>query len=103
MSGDAEPDRSVFKRKKHSHFDPEKVLPEVSPDGIQLAPARIPPQLGFFDYFPIFTPIQALYKFGKNIVRKSEADNGRDKQQRHWTGKKIRRPVVESVVPLEIS
>lgn len=103
MSGDAEIDHSAFKRKKSKDFDPEKVLPNISPAHIQLAPARLPPQFGFLDYLPIFIPIWTFYKFGKKTARKLEDEDGRDKQRSAWTGKKIQRPVVESIVPLEIS
>lgn len=103
VSGDAEIDHSAFKRKKSKDFDPEKVLPNISPAHIQLAPARLPPQFGFLDYLPIFMPIWTFYKFGKKTARKLEDEDGRDKQRSAWTGKKIQRPVVESIVPLEIS
>ena len=93
----------TFKRKKGKTFDPEKALPDVSPDHIQLAPARLPPQLGFFDFFPIFMPIKTIYKIGKRLWQKLDDDAGQDEQRSMWTGKKTQRPVVESVVPLELA
>jgi len=90
-----------FKRKKGKTFDPEKALPDVTPDHVHLAPARNPPTTGFFDYFPILMPIKTLYKIAKRIVRRPEVEE--DNERSAWTGKKVHRPVVESIVPLEIA
>ncbi|KAF8596742.1 UPF0187-domain-containing protein [Ceratobasidium sp. AG-I] len=99
ISGDAGVDHGASKRKNKT-FDPEKALPNLSPDHIQLAPARLPPQLGFFDYLPIFMPIRMIYKFGKKVMQKLE-DDGQD-EHRSLSGR-VHRPVIESVVPLEIA
>lgn len=92
-----------FKRKKNKTFDPEKALPDVSPDHVHLAPARNPPKTTFFDYFPILMPIKTIYKLIKRVfVRKVEVET-EDGERSAWTGKKQHRPVVESIVPLEIA
>ncbi|KAG8679008.1 hypothetical protein FRC09_019334, partial [Ceratobasidium sp. 395] len=98
QNGDTVPD-GLFGRKKKRDFDPEKVLPDVAPNHVYLAPARLPPKLGFFDYFPIFMPLKAMYKLVKRAAKKLDDDN----EGRSWTGKKLQRPVVESVVPLELA
>ncbi|QRW02772.1 bestrophin protein [Ceratobasidium sp. AG-Ba] len=96
--------KGAFGRKKRKDFDPEKALPDVTPDHVHLAPARLPPQEGFFDYFPIFMPLRGLYKLLKRTAQKlDDDDDGRQIQRSVWTGKKIQRPVVESVVPLELA
>ncbi|EUC58702.1 bestrophin protein [Rhizoctonia solani AG-3 Rhs1AP] len=93
-----------FKPKKGKTFDPEKVLPDVAPDHVHLAPARNPPQTTFFDYFPFLMPIKTLFKLIKRIfVRQANDGSLQDGERGAWTGKKKHRPVVESIVPLEIS
>ncbi|KAG9103862.1 hypothetical protein FRC07_009911, partial [Ceratobasidium sp. 392] len=81
--------------RKQKKFDPEKALPDVTPDHVYLAPARLPPKLGFFEYFPIFMPLKALYKF---ITAKLDQEG-----EGHSLTGRIRRPVIESVVPLELA
>ncbi|CAE6457946.1 unnamed protein product [Rhizoctonia solani] len=100
-----DPDSSEggFKRKKNKTFDPEKALPDVSPDHVHLAPARNPPPTTFFDYFPILMPIKTIYKLIKRIFVRREDDASIDGERSAWTGKKKHRPVVESIVPLEIA
>ncbi|KAG8700930.1 hypothetical protein FRC08_004373 [Ceratobasidium sp. 394] len=100
QDGGAAP-QGPFSRKKKD-FDPEKALPNVTPDHVHLAPARLPPNVGFFDYFPIFMPLNALYKLVKRTAKKLD-DDGEDTQRSSWTGKKLQRPLVESVVPLELA
>jgi hypothetical protein len=75
----------------------------VTPDHVYLAPARLPPRMGFFDYFPIFMPLKTIYKIGKRVARKMDDDDVGADQRSSWTGKKIQRPVIESVVPLELA
>jgi hypothetical protein len=85
-------------------FDPEKALPDVSPDNIRLAPARNPPPTTFFDYFPILMPFKTIYKLIKRlVVRRAVEENDEEGERSVWTGKKKHRPVVESIVPLEIA
>ncbi|KAG8688935.1 hypothetical protein FRC11_004486, partial [Ceratobasidium sp. 423] len=93
-----------FKRKKGKTFDPEQALPDVSPDHVHLAPARNPPPTTFFDYFPILMPVKTVYKLIKRIfVRRPDDESLEDGERSAWTGKKKHRPVVESIVPLEIA
>ncbi|CCO26774.1 hypothetical protein BN14_00805 [Rhizoctonia solani AG-1 IB] len=92
-----------FKRKKNKTFDPEKALPDVTPDHVHLAPARNPPPTTFFDYFPILMPFKTIYKLVKRIFVRREDDESIDGERSAWTGKKKHRPVVESIVPLEIA
>jgi len=96
-------DQGGFKRKKGKTFDPEKALPDVTPDHIHLAPARNPPPTTFFDYFPVLMPIKTLYKLAKRLVARTTDDSHEDGERSAWTGKKVQRPVVESIVPLEIA
>ncbi|KAG9128323.1 hypothetical protein FRC07_000831 [Ceratobasidium sp. 392] len=98
---DSSSDNGGFKRKKGKTFDPEKALPDVAPNHVHLAPARNPPRTGFFDYFPILMPFKTIYKIMKRLVRRDDEEE--DTERSAWTGKKIHRPVVESVVPLEIA
>ncbi|KAB5591670.1 Bestrophin protein [Ceratobasidium theobromae] len=100
---DLENGTGPWKEKKRTDgFDPESALPKIKPDNVHLAPARLPPEIGFFEFFPIFMPLKSLYKFLKERTNKNQKDN--EAQNRNtWTGKKIHRPVVESVVPLEIA
>ncbi|KAG8706512.1 hypothetical protein FRC08_001007 [Ceratobasidium sp. 394] len=95
-------DEGGFKRKKGKTFDPEKALPDVSPDHVHLAPARNPPKTGFFDYFPILMPFKTIYKLIKGLFR-TKNEEEEDNERSAWTGKKVHRPVVESIVPLEIA
>ncbi|KAF8677702.1 Bestrophin, RFP-TM, chloride channel [Rhizoctonia solani] len=94
--------KKLYQKKKRSDgFNPEGALPTVSPDHIQLAPARLAPKLGFFDFVPVLLPLKALYKFFKRIA--SKLDDEEDASRSSWTGRRTGRPaVVESVVPLEI-
>ncbi|CAE6463627.1 unnamed protein product [Rhizoctonia solani] len=93
-----------FKRKKDKTFDPEKALPDVTPDHIYLAPARNPPQTTFFDYFPFLMPFKSIYKLIKRIfVRQANGELLGDDNRGAWTGRKKHRPVIESIVPLEIA
>ncbi|KAF8605390.1 UPF0187-domain-containing protein [Ceratobasidium sp. AG-I] len=92
-----------FKRKKNKTFDPEKALPDVTPDDVHLAPARNPPLTTFFDYVPILMPIRSLYRLAKKLFfRRHYYDEDEDYERSAWTGRKRHRPVVESIVPLEI-
>lgn len=100
---DPESSEGGFKRKKNKTFDPEKALPDVTPDRFHLAPARNPPKATFFDYFPILMPIKTIYKLIKRIFVSRVDDRSEDGERSAWTGKKKHRPVVESIVPLEIA
>ncbi|KAH7335598.1 UPF0187-domain-containing protein [Rhizoctonia solani] len=88
------------KKKRTDGFDPEGALPSVTPDEIQLAPARLAPKLGFFDFVPILLPLKVVYKIFKRMAKKF--DDNEDVSRSSWTGRRSGRPVVESVVPLEI-
>ncbi|CAE6408609.1 unnamed protein product [Rhizoctonia solani] len=91
--------RSSYRKKKRADgFDPEAALPSITPNNIQLAPARLPPKLGLFDFIPVLLPLKALYKFFKRRL-----DEEGDASRSSCTGRKNRQPVVESVVPLEIT
>jgi len=98
---DPSSDDGGFKRKKGKTFDPEKALPDVAPEHVHLAPARNPPKSGFFDYFPILMPLKAIYKLVKRLFQKDDEDD--DNERSTWTGKKVHRPLIESIVPLEIA
>ncbi|CUA68318.1 hypothetical protein RSOLAG22IIIB_07846 [Rhizoctonia solani] len=94
--------KSPYKKKKRTDgFNPEGALPSITPENIQLAPARLAPKLGFFDYVPILLPLKAIYKLFKHMA--SKFDDDEDASRSSWTGRKTGRPVVESVVPLEIT
>ncbi|KDN35882.1 hypothetical protein RSAG8_11244, partial [Rhizoctonia solani AG-8 WAC10335] len=94
--------KSPYKKKKRTDgFNPEGALPDVTPDDVHLAPARLAPKIGFFEYVPVLLPLKALYKFFKRMVRKF--DDEADVTRSSWTGRKTGKPVVESVVPLEIT
>ncbi|CAE6458184.1 unnamed protein product [Rhizoctonia solani] len=93
-----------LKRKEDKLFDPEKALPDVSPDHIDLAPARNPPPTSLFDFLPFLLPLKALYKLIKRVfVRRTDDELLANGDRSVWTGKKKNRPPAESVVPLEIS
>ncbi|QRV90978.1 bestrophin protein [Ceratobasidium sp. AG-Ba] len=92
-----------FKRKKNKDFDPEKALPDITPDHVHLAPARNPPKTTFFDYFPVLMPIKTIYKLTKRVFRRVAVEDESEEGRSAWTGRKIQRPVVESIVPLEIA
>ena len=53
-----------YRPRSYYEFDPEKVLPVVYTDH-PLRPSRLPPQMGFFDYFPILRPIKRIPKMFK--------------------------------------
>ena len=53
-----------YRSRGYHEFDPEKVLPVVYTDRI-LRPSRLPPEMGFFDYFPILRPIKRIRKMFK--------------------------------------
>lgn len=97
------PDSEGFKRKKNKTFDPEQALPDIAPQDVHLAPARNPPRTTFFDYFPVLMPIKTLYKLGKKLFSSRKEEEVEDTERSAWTGRKIHRPVVESIVPVEIS
>ncbi|KAH7339381.1 Bestrophin, RFP-TM, chloride channel-domain-containing protein [Rhizoctonia solani] len=93
-----------FKHKKNKTFDPEKALPDVCPDHIHLAPARNPPPTTFFDYVPFLIPFRTVYKLVKRVfIRQGSKQSLQSGKRSAWTGKKMYRPVVESIVPLEIA
>lgn len=100
---DSDSDVSGFKRKKNKTFDPEKALPSVKPQDVHLAPARNPPRTTFFDYFPLLMPIKTIYKLVKRIFVAKRPDEVEETERSAWTGRKVHRPVVESIVPIEIA
>lgn len=46
-------------------------------------------------------PLKTMYKVGKRVAKKLDDDG--DAGTSSWTGKKLQRPVIESVVPLELA
>lgn len=62
-----------YKPRGYHEFNPEKVLPVVYSDH-PLRPSRMPPQTGFFDYFPILRPVKRLWR----RYRPKKADDGDD-------------------------
>jgi ion channel-forming bestrophin family protein len=78
-------------------FDPEKVLPTI-PSEVPLGPARNPPKLTFWVYFPFLIPFRWLAKVVSQRFRRKLADEattvlGTARKPAH----------VESNVPLEIT
>ncbi|KAF8598227.1 UPF0187-domain-containing protein [Ceratobasidium sp. AG-I] len=80
-----------FERKKGKTFDPEKALPDLSPEHVYLAPARNPPPVTFFDYFTILIPFKTLYMRVKRMTVAKKPES------------KVHRLTSESIVPLEIA
>lgn len=93
-----------YRPRGYHEFDPEKVLPVVYTDH-PLRPSRLPPQMGFFDYFPILRPIKRIrrmFKPKKVEVHEDERfieSNSHDK--RRYLGRK-KKELVDSNVPLQI-
>ncbi|CAK5270860.1 unnamed protein product [Mycena citricolor] len=81
--------------RKTTPFDPEKALADVQAHR-ELKPARNPPPLSFFDFFP-FLRIFAV--FTKCFSRRSR----KGKAQVDAKGRKIKPALAESNVPLEIT
>ncbi|KAG8729468.1 hypothetical protein FRC11_008716, partial [Ceratobasidium sp. 423] len=88
-------------RKPTDTFHPELALPSATPDHIQLAPKRLAPELSFLNFISAPSSLKALYNFfGRKV---SNIGDGPSMGKNAWTGKRAVRPVVESVVPLEIT
>ena len=85
----------------YHEFDPEKVLPVVFTDH-PLRPSRLPPEMGFFDYFPVLRPIKRIRKMFK---QKKAEDEGfielHPREGKGGVGRKRKQPI-ESNVPLQI-
>jgi putative membrane protein len=84
-------------RKKTKKFDPEQVLPDVSP-GRPLKPARNPPQSNIYDYIPLLRLFKWIFRRSTGI-----ATSIRGEGTRTLMGRKRKPPVVDSNVPLEVS
>ena len=95
-----------YRPRGHHEFDPEKVLPDVYTDH-PLRPSRIPPETGFFDYFPILRPIKRIPKmFKPKEVENHEHERfmespPREGTRRWYIGRK-KKSLVDSNVPLQI-
>ena len=87
-------------------FDPEKVLPVVYTDH-PLRPSRLPPDTGFFDYFPILRPIKRIlrmFKPKKVEVHEDEQfiETHSHDGRRYYIGRRRKQPSIDSNVPLQI-
>lgn len=93
-----------YRPRKYNEFDPEKVLPIVYTDH-PLLPSRLPPGVGFFDYFPILRPIKRIPKMFKPKQVEVHEEVGfissQSYHERRHIGRK-RKELVDSNVPLQI-
>jgi len=93
-----------YRPRGHHEFDPEKVLPITYTDH-PLRPSRLPPDMGFFDYFPILRPIKRIPRmFRPRRVEVHEDERfigSRSYDGRSYLGRKRKEPI-DSNVPLQI-
>lgn len=93
-----------YRPRRYTDFDPEKVLPVVYTDH-PLRPSRLPPRMGFFDYFPILRPIKRIPKMFKPKQVEVHEEVGFIRSQSfhgaRYTRYKSKEPV-DSNVPLQI-
>lgn len=90
--------RAVVRRlHRQKTFDPEKVLPHMKADR-PLLPARNPPEMGFWYWFPFLLPFRWMAKGLSKRIRKRLADDPTT-----LSGKSRKPAHVESNVPLEIT
>lgn len=86
-------------------FHPEKVLPDVYTDHT-LNPSRLPPEMGFFDYFPVFRPVKRIRKW----LRPKQVEAHEDEEalvktplKERWAYlRRKRQQPIDSNVPLQI-
>ena len=93
-----------YRPRGYHEFDPEKVLPVVYTDH-PLRPSRLPPAMGFFDYFPILRPIKRIPKMFKPKKVEVHEEEGfiesRSQGGRMYLRRKKQEPI-DSNVPLQI-
>ena len=93
-----------YRPRGYHEFDPEKVLPVVYTDH-PLRPSRLPPAMGFFDYFPILRPIKRIRKMFKPRKVEAHEEEGligmRSREGRRYPSRKKKEPL-DSNVPLQI-
>lgn len=93
-----------YRPRGYHEFDPEKVLPVVYTDH-PLHPSRLPPDTGFFDYFPVLRPIKRISRiFKPKKVGDHEGERFIESPSRE--GKRYitrkRTDLMDSNVPLQI-
>jgi putative membrane protein len=82
---------------RQKSFDPEKVLPNISSE-VPLLPARNPPRLTFWVFFPFLIPFRWFAQVVSKRFRRGLAEDATT------VSGKARKPThVESDVPLEIT
>ena len=93
-----------YRPRGYHEFDPEKVLPVVYTDHT-LLPSRLPPEIGFFDYFPVLRPIKRIRKiFKPKQVEVHDDDHlvqSPSQEGRKYIRRKKQAPI-DSNVPLQI-
>jgi len=93
-----------YRPRGHHEFDPERVLPVTYTDH-PLRQSQLPPETGFFDYFPILRPIKRIPKMFKPKeveVHEDERFIGSHSYEgRSYLGRKRKEPI-DSNVPLQI-
>ena len=72
-----------YRLRGYDEFNPEKVLPVVYTDH-PLRPSRLPPGIGFFDYFPILRPIKRIRKIFKPKQVEVHEEEGFIRSHPHW-------------------
>ena len=88
----------------YQDYDPEKVLPVVHADR-PLRPSRMPPETGFFDYFPILRPIKRIRMLFKPKQVEAYEDEDLVNPPSHGDCTYLhrkKRPPIDSNVPLQI-
>jgi len=94
-----------YRPRGYQEFDPEKVLPVVYTDH-PLHPSRLPPETGFFDYFPVLRPIKRI----RNVFKPKEVEQHEDERfiessssrEGRWYSTRKRGDTTDSNVPLQI-
>jgi ion channel-forming bestrophin family protein len=92
-----------YRPRGYHEFYPEKVLPVVYTD-FPLRSSRLPPQSGFFDYFPILRPTKRILRFFKPKAIVSDEDESFIESRSRNFDYLVRHKgePVESNVPLQI-
>jgi putative membrane protein len=93
-----------YRPRGYHEFDPEKVLPVMYTDH-PLGPAQLPPETGFFDYFPILRPIKRIRKMFKPKQVEAHEDETFIRSHSHNGRRYLRRKrkePIDSNVPLQI-
>lgn len=89
--------RGISKASRPKTFDPEKALADIQAHR-PLKPARNPPETSFYDYIPFLLALKWVWR---RMSRKTESVlKG---SNRNALGHKIKPPVGDSNVPLEIT